>query len=41
MTEYLSMPDPCPHLTRIDVIRARLHGDTDTLDHLDNCSEAV
>lgn len=24
--EYLSMPDPCEHITRLDIIRANLHG---------------
>lgn len=23
---YLSLSDPCPHITRIDVITAKLHG---------------
>ena len=27
MGQYLSMPDPCPHITRMEVIAARLHGD--------------
>lgn len=25
--EHLSMPDPCPHVTRMDVIRAKLDGE--------------
>lgn len=36
----LSMPDPCPHLTRIEVIRAKLHGDFAPLDHLEVCEDA-
>lgn len=24
---HLSMPDPCPHISRLDVIRHRLSGD--------------
>jgi hypothetical protein len=34
---YISMGDPCPHLTRLDVIRARLNGELDVLDHLESC----
>jgi hypothetical protein len=39
-TEYLSMPDPCPHITRLDLIRARLNdrAEADRLfDHLQTC----
>lgn len=25
--QYLSMPDPCPHVSRMDVIYAKLHGE--------------
>jgi hypothetical protein len=24
---YLSMPDPCPHVTRLQVIKANIHGE--------------
>jgi hypothetical protein len=27
MGQYLSMPDPCPHITRMMVIAARLNGE--------------
>jgi hypothetical protein len=38
MAETLSMPDPCDHITRIDVIRARLHGTMDAvINHLATC----
>lgn len=42
MTEprYLSMPDPCPHITRMDLIGAKLRGGEELdalLDHLDHC----
>ena len=41
--QYLSMPDPCPHITRLDVIGARLRGDALQLDfieeHLENCED--
>lgn len=34
----LSMPDPCDHITRIDVIRARLHGTEEAvINHLATC----
>jgi len=40
---HLSMPDPCPHLTRFDLIAAKLNDDPTVLaahlDHLTNCSE--
>jgi hypothetical protein len=28
------MNDPCPHFTRLDVIRAKLHGDWDELEYI-------
>lgn len=34
------MPDPCPHITRMDLIAAKLAPDYELdriLDHLDNC----
>jgi hypothetical protein len=40
MPTYLSMPDPCPHITRMDLIAAKLGPDYELdkiLDHLDNC----
>lgn len=40
---YLSMPDPCPHLTRMEVIAAKIEGGEaldQVWDHLDNCAEA-
>jgi len=33
-SQHLSMPDPCSHFTRMDVIRARLAGDNDALDYM-------
>ncbi|MET0643985.1 MAG: hypothetical protein ABWZ17_06375 [Candidatus Binatia bacterium] len=38
--QYLSMPDPCPHITRMALIRARLNdpAEADRLfDHLQTC----
>ena len=38
MAETLSMSDPCDHVTRIDVIRAQLHGTIETvINHLATC----
>ena len=37
-TSTMSMDNPCPHVTRIEAIRARLHGDSAVLDHLAECS---
>lgn len=38
----LSMEDPCPHVSRLDIIAAKLRGDSeeiqDLLDHIDTCS---
>lgn len=39
---YLSMPDPCPHITRLDLIAARLHGRAEPFyDHLDVCADLL
>lgn len=36
----LSMPDPCPHVTRIMLIGARLRGaDHTILEHLETCQQ--
>lgn len=39
---HLSMPDPCPHITRLDMISARLNNECNELDaytdHLNNCT---
>lgn len=37
---HLSMPDPCPHLTRLELISARLNGGSELdacLRHLEGC----
>jgi hypothetical protein len=40
-TRTLSAPDPCPHITRIAVIRTKLSGDGESLesmlDHIARC----
>lgn len=44
MPTHLSMPDPCPHLARLDLIRLRLQGGPaleDALVHLDHCKKEV
>ena len=36
------MPDPCPHITRMELIGAKLRGGdelAELLDHLDNCGK--
>jgi hypothetical protein len=33
-TGHLPMLDPCPHFTRLDVIRAKLAGDNDALEYM-------
>lgn len=38
-SDTVSMPNPCSHITRIGVIRAKLHGDNSILEHLDTCPE--
>lgn len=40
--QYLSMPDPCPHVSRFMLIGARLDGDglEEIMDHLETCPEA-
>ena len=39
--QHLSMPDPCPHISRLDLIGAKLNDDAEMLDfirnHLDIC----
>lgn len=32
---HLSMPDPCPHVSRIDIIAARFSGDGPLLDEIE------
>lgn len=42
MVEYLSMPDPCPHISRIDIMRERLGGGENLdsmLDHIAQCEK--
>lgn len=34
---HLSLPDPCPHYSRLDAIAAKLAGDNDVLDHILHC----
>lgn len=41
---HLSMPDPCPHISRLDLIAARLNGDpiyTEMLAHIDICDDEL
>lgn len=38
------MPDPCPHISRLDLIAARLNGDpiyTEMLAHIDICDDEL
>jgi hypothetical protein len=40
----LSMPDPCPHYTRLDLIRIRLNEATlldEVLDHIASCGKGA
>lgn len=37
--DHLSLPNPCPHITRLDVIAARLSGDPALLAEVTNCAD--
>lgn len=39
--KHLSMEDPCPHVSRLDIIGAKLRGGSeldDLIDHMQNCT---
>ncbi len=38
--QFLPMPDPCPHVSRMDIMRAKISGIgnlDDLLSHVDSC----